>query len=987
MIGAQVKWKDTKIITVTDVDGKFSIRRTPQSNTLVISYIGYKLKEQTVGPKQNNIKVNLAEDAQNLDELVVVGYGVQKKSSLTGSVETIKSSDLLIQPTTNLDQALTAQVAGLQVMESTGDPGTAKQANIRVRGISQDPLLVIDGVPRFSNNTSDGEMRLSDLNPDDIESITILKDAAASAVYGSRAANGVILVQTKRAQGEQKVRVNYRGQFNLQTSVKEPKFLDAYQFALLRNQAVANTPDTKVEAYTDEQLEQIRTHSNPNVYGDTNLYDYLKSTGSSMTHSVSFTGGNSLVRYYLSMGYASTKGLYSGVGRDRINYSAKIDATLAKGLVFSVDFTGTRSDVKNNSYTTLDAAYSYSPVQVFEYTDGRLASINGQNPLINVRGLGTKYKDRSRMNTITANLNWDVKWVKGLSAYLRGTFDDNSQINQTFYRPVALYTYDEQTGQTIVNPNTVVPTAKATTEQQDMAFDTQLYEIGINYNRTFAEKHDVGATLVANYQRSHSINMRGKNNDSNPVLPIMGTAMEKDLSGNEVYNQRASLVGRANYGYGNRYFAEFSFRVDGSNNFHPDRRWGFFPSVSAAWVLSNEPFFKDWNQKVLSNVKFRASSGLLGNDGYVSAFSYLKTYIESPTYGYGFGDLYRSGLILSSGSYPNPYLTWGKTRDWNFATDLGFWDGRIGISYEYFIRYETNRITSAPSYLFPPSMGTYGSTPSINFSKLKVWGWELTVNHRNTIGKFKYNVALTIAKADNKFLDYGDESNQAENLRRAGHPASVWRMYQADGLFQTQEEIDNWELDQDGAENSTLAPGDIKYIDQNGDHVLDSRDLIMVKDASYPDMDFGLRLGASYKGFYINAVFQAETGYKKNIQDLYSLDNGTLPRFQEYHLTDTWSPDNPNAMYPRIKFATSNDNNRRSSTFWIRDCNFLRLKALNIGYSIPTSLLSKLHINSASIALQGSNLFTLSNLKDMDPESLRGYPIQRSYGISLNLGF
>ena len=623
VIGAHVKWKNAQGGAVTDLDGNFSI---PETGTeLVISFLGYKTQTIKIKPGQKNLVVTLEDDAQDLDELVVVGYGTQKKASLTGSIETIKSEDLLSLPTANLDEALYGQVAGLQVMQTTGDPSSAKEANLHIRGINNSPLLVIDGVPRFGTTTSDGEMRLSDLNPDDIESISILKDAAAAAVYGARAANGVILVQTKRASGNQKVSVNYRGQMNIQQATQLPDFLDAYEYAKLYNRAVENTPGTANAAYTPEQLEMIRTHSNPNVYGDENLLDYLDNVGYTTTHSVSANGGNQYVKYYISGGYTHSKGLYSGVNRDRFNYSAKLDATLTKGLVLSLDITGSRSNSKNSSYTTIDNAYNSSPLQVLRFDNGYLASVDGSNPLINVEGLGGYIKDTGKMNTITANLRWELPWVKGLSVYARATFDNNTRIEKTFDKPVTLYTYDQQTGQFDTDPNTVYPTAKVSIEQIDRFVDNQLYEAGINYNRTFAAKHDVGAMLVANYQQTHNQYMTGENQNASIYPETIGTAVTARLLGSETYNQRASLIGRLNYGYDYRYFVEASFRVDGSTYFHPDHRWGFFPSVSASWVLSNETFFKNWKQKVLSNVKFRASTGLLGDDGLVGEYSYLLT--------------------------------------------------------------------------------------------------------------------------------------------------------------------------------------------------------------------------------------------------------------------------------------------------------------------------------------------------------------------------
>ena len=989
VVGANIKIKGADIGTITDLDGNFSLLVPAKGAILIISFIGYQSQEIRLKPGENNLKVVLKDDAQQLDEIVVVGYGTQKKSSLTSSVEVVRSEELLQMPTINLDEALNGQVAGLQVMSTTGDPSSSKESNIHIRGINGAPLLVIDGVPRFGTNTTEGEMRLSDLNPDDIESISVLKDAAAAAVYGARAANGVILVQTKRATGNQKVSVNYRGQFNLQQATNLPEFLNAYEFAKLYNRALENSPSAVgINPYTDEQLEMIRTHSNPNVYGDENLIDYLDKFGYSMIHSLSVSGGNNFVKYYMSGGYTNTKGLYSGVGRDRYNYSMKLDATLLKGLVLSLDVNGTRSENKNTSYFTIDAAYNFSPVEVLRFTDGRLASVNSSNPLIAVDGSGGYVRNKMNMNTITATLKYDVPWVKGLSAYLRATFDNNNSVQKTFSSPVTLYTYDKQTGEINEDDKTTYPKAKITLKETDRFVDNKLVELGVNYNRTFAAKHDVSGLLVINYQDYHNRYLTGENLDMAGIYPeIMGSATTPKVNGEESYSERASMIGRATYGYDNRYFIEGSFRVDGSTKFHPDNRWGFFPTASASWVLSNEQFFKNWDQPVLSNVKFRGSMGILGDDGAIDDYSYLRKYMYVVRQGYNIGGNLKPGIVMDTSAYPNPDLKWGQSRDYNVATDLGFWGNRFGLSFEYYWRYRTNMIMVAPSYLYPPSTGVDGNPPNMNFAKIKAWGWDLTLTHRNSIQKVKYDLTLTLAQTRDRVLDYGDESSLEPTRRRVGKSYMVWWLYEADGLFQSQKEIDNHLVDQDEQGNITLAPGDIKYKDQNGDGKLTDIDKIAVKNSSNPEMTMSLRLGVKYKGFFVNAMFQGVSGYQQQLTELYTLESGSLQRFQKYHLTDTWSESNMNATYPRVKIANTNDNNRKASTFWVKDCDFIRLKSLSVGYALPVSVLKKIKLSSASISLQGSNLCTWSTLKDMDPESLRGYPIQRSYGMTLNLGF
>lgn len=987
IIGASIRLKGTSQGTITDFDGNFSLKVSNRKQILVISYVGFKTQEIQLEANSNNLKVTLEDDAQNLNEIVVIGYGTQKKSSLTSSVETIKSDDIMQIPTADLDKALSGQAAGLQVMSSTGDPSSAKEATIRIRGIAGAPLLVIDGVPRFGTNTSDGETRLSDLNPDDIESISILKDAAAAAVYGARAANGVILVQTKRAKKGSKIKINYRNQFNLQQATRLPEFLNAYEFAKLYNTAIANSPGSTYTPYTEEQLEAIRTHSKPNEYGDENLIDYLDKFGYSSIQSLSMSGGNENVRYYLSGGYTKTKGLYGGVGKDRYNYSAKIDATLLKGLTFALDFSGRNASNKNTSYSTISSAYNFSPLNPLRFTTGQLASNNGGNPLIPVEGLGGYIEDNSNMSTITATLRYESQQIKGLSAYVRATFDHNTSRRKIFNKPVTLFLYDKNDGSFKEDPLTTYPKAKITLQQENRFVDNNLLEAGLNYTQTFG-KHSVSGLVVVNYQEYKNNYLSGTNLDMPGIYPeIIGTAIQARLTGKEYFNQRASLIGRATYGYNNCYFIESSFRMDGSTKFSPENRWGVFPTVSASWVISNEKFFKNWNQNILSNVKLRGSMGILGDDGGVEDFSYLMKYMYAVRQGYNIDGNYKPGVVLDTSSFPNPDLKWGESRDYNIATDLGFFGNRLGISLEYYWRYRSNMIMTAPSYLYPASTGVDSNPPSVNFGKVKGWGWDLTITHRNTIKDFKYNATLTLAQTDDKVLDYGDESSLAENRRRIGKNYRVWWMYEADGLFQSWEEIANHPLDQDGQGNATIAPGDIKYIDQNTDGVLTDADRIAVKNSSYPEMSMSLRLGAQYKGFFVNVMFQGVTGYQQTIGEMYSLENSSLQRFQQYHLTDTWSENNKNARYPRIKFANSNDNNRRSSTFWVKDCDFIRLKSVSLGYRLPRKLTKKLSLSSASISINGSNLYTWSSLKDMDPESLRGYPIQRSYGVTLNVGF
>lgn len=985
LIGASVRIDGVPGGQATDIDGKFAIR-IPKGKTskLIVSCFGYKQQTIHVNKDTKPLTIKMVTDGQDIDEVVVIGYGTAKKSELTASVETVTAKDLAKIPAMNLDQSLAGQVAGLGVQAVTGDPSSARESTMSIRGNMDNPLLVIDGVPRFGTNTNEGEMRLSDLNPDDIESISILKDAAAAAVYGARAANGVILVQTKRGKAGEKTRVNYRGQVSFDQATTLPKFLGARQYAELYNRAVEASPGLGYSKYDLDKLT-----SDPNLYGDTNLFDYFHKWGHSQRHSLSVSGGSKAVRYHISGGFTEAKGLYSNIGRNRYNYSVKLDADLFKGLTMSVNLTGAVQQYKNNNDPlTVDGAYAFSPLEVLRYTDGSLASLEGANPLVSVLGLGGHQKTSSDFHTLNARLTYQIPKVEGLEVYVSGTIDMNHTNLTQYSNPVELSVYNPLTGLITSDPSTVYPIARIEMTDRHQSVDNKLIEGGISYRHTFAEKHNVSAMAVVNYQDYHNKYLRGTNSNLAGEKPeVIGNTSTGAISGSEYYSERASTVGRLTYGFDSRYFAEFSFRVDGSTRFAPKNRWGFFPTVSASWVISNEGFFSRISPAAVSQAKVRASVGILGDDGVASNYGYLQYYNFTNTEGYNFGSVWSPGLLPSLSSYPNESLTWGKSKDLNVGLDLGFLNNRITASVEYYYRLRSNMVTDAREYLFPPTAGTGGVLPPVNIGKVRFSGVDFSIRHNNNIGNFKYDLSFNIGTSSNKVLDWGDESSLPENQRLKGHPYAVWSLYEAAGLFQSYDEIKAWPVDQDGKGNSTLAPGDIKYLDKDGDNQLTTNDMIYVKNASLPDVSYGFGIGGSWKGIHANLSFQGAGGYNQQISELYTLENGALQRFQDYHLSNTWTPENPGAEYPRIKFVSTGDNNRLESTYWIKKCNFLRLKALTVGYSLPLEWIRKARLSSVDVSFQSTNLACWSSLHNIDPESLRGYPLQRTYGFSLSFGF
>lgn len=998
LVGAMISIIGTTRGAITDEKGEF-ILKAQDGEELEVSFVGMiAQKFKALQSIKEILNLLMLKDVQSIDDVVVVGYGTRKKELLTGAIETVKGEQLAQQATNRLDEAIIGQTAGVFVANQSGDPSSLGEVVIRVRGNKGSdaaPLLVIDGTPRFGTVISDGEMRLSDINPNDVESISILKDAAAAAIYGSRAANGVILVTTKRGDASKKLSIQYSGKGNFQQAAMMPNFLNNYEFAKLYNTAVENTSGTKMEKYTPEQLEQIKNGSNPDIYASEDLTDYLKKWGYSTSHSLSLSGGSKDISYYASGSYVSTSGLYSGLKNNRFNYNLRLDARLLEGLTLSFDVMGSGSKSKNPSYQTISSLYNVSPLQPLTWQNGSWVSINGGNPLVGINGMGGYQQNNAGYNTVTAKLNYELDFVtKGLSVYAKSSFDNNQYETRDFKDPVKLYKREVSVvdGKEVItyplDNATVYPKAKPSIAQNTQSTNNMLLEAGVNYNRSF-EKHNVSAMLIYNYQQNKYTKMRAENKEMQTSFPEFVGTSSKIGGATDGYNQRASWVGRVNYSYDGRYIVEGSFRSDGSTKFHPDNRWGFFPTASVAWNISNENFFKGWKQDILSNAKIRVSTGLLGNDGAISDFAYLYSYIlGSESYQIG-NSPEQSGLIKDPDStVPNPILQWGKSHDYNLGADIGFFNNRLTATFEYYWRFNTNDIRMTPFHLFPPSIGTGGNTPFQNFGKTKTWGYDLTVGWRDRIGSSaSYSVDFMMSRSWDTVMDAGDEGTLSDERKKAGKPVSSSWMLVSDGLFQSQDEIDAWPVDQDGKKNASLVPGDIRYKDFDGNNELGEDDKRAFEYLSIPDYAMNMRLGFNFKGVFINALFQGAVNYKKNVSDSYTLEGGTLPRFQDFHLSDSWSPANPGGDYPVVKFVTTNDNNKKSSDYWYRDASYLRLRTLNIGYTLPAKYLKNVKLSSLSIGLQGGNLFTLCSLKGMDPDTGRGYPITRTYGITINLGF
>ena len=871
-----------------------------------------------------------------IDSLITVGYATGSLKTLSGSVEKITETQMNKDQITNPLEAIRGRVPGLTIQR--GSNGPAALDAVRLRGTTSltsgnDPLIIVDGV--FGDLSM-----LTSIYPTDIESFTILKDASETAQYGSRGASGVIEVTTKKGMSG-RTQVAYNGSFGISTVYKNLKMLSGDEYRRIASERGISILDKGYNTDFQKEIEQ---------------------TGLQQNHHIAFYGGSSESSYRVSLGFMDRQGVI--LNEDMKNFTSNMNMNQKMfdgflncelGMFGSIQKNHNLVDYQKTFYSaaTFNPTYPNHKDPVTNSWDGITTASQITNPLA-----WMEVQDDDATSHISTHARLTFNLLEGLKLNLFGAYTYNI-VENSQYLPTSVWA----NGQAY----------KGTKKRESL-----LGNMMLTYKKNW-KKHFFDVLALAELQKEtytgYYTTVSNFSTDKFGYNNLQAGALRLWEGTNSYYDQPrlASFMGRFNYTYADRYVLTLNARTDASSKFGANHKWGFFPSASAAWVISEEEFMKQL--PMVDNLKFRIGYGLAGNQSGIDSYTTLNLVKPNGVVPVGNSAVVSLGDLRNT----NPDLKWEKSHDYNIAVDAGLWKNRFAVTYEYYWRFKTDMLTYAPTYLYPPSAGTGGNVPYINFGKVKAWGWDLTLTHKNSIGQFKYDVGVTVSKTFDVVLDYG------EHQRRKGRSSQLWLLYQSDGLFQSWEEIANYPVDQDGMGNTTLAPGDIKYKDVDGDNVITANDRVYVKSSAYPDFSMSL---SSYKGFFMNAMLQGVAGYQQQITELYTLESSSLQRFQRYHLTDTWTEDNPDATYPRIKFASKNDNNRKESDFWIRNCNYIRLRSLTIGYALPAKLLQKKKINSVSIALQGSNLFTISSLEDgIDPESLRGYPIQRSYGITLNFGF
>jgi len=991
--GVAVVLQGTATGTVTNFDGVYNMQ-VDSDGILLFTFVGMQKVSEPINGR-NTIDVTMKVDAIGLEEVVAVGYGVQKKTTITGAVGQVKQEDLLQRPVANTTQLLQGQVAGLQTRQASGLPG-ADGTTLNIRGYGNEPLILVDGI----------EAKMSEIDPNDIESLSVLKDASA-AIYGARAGNGVILINTKRG-SKGKAKITYHGNMSLTTPTFLPEHVNATQWAEMVTEQGLDPllQSPQYVEYDSETKKLINTVDGSEYKGYNWSKEIYRDYAPQQTHNISATGGNDMVSFFISAGFVDQESNFKTSDYDfsRYNVRSNLDVNITEDLKVSLNlnYRSQELDKANFSiddmYNSLQTAKPVYPV-VHE-ADPTRASWSG---FIQRSPYYQTIKDYSGYNTNDRNtffgsmeLSYSLPFVKGLSAKAKLMYEEINILNKVVRKPFDVWDYDP----TDYDNDDDVWELAGIQGKNSMSLDyTKVVEVmpvfSVAYERSF-EKHNINAVLISE-TREWSEHKLGA--DRKDILsfeaPYLDYASEEEMDNNESYKQsaRTSVIGRINYDYAGKYLFEASLRADASAEYPSDGRWGYFPSVMVGWRMSEESFMKD-NFSSLNNLKIRASYGILGNDA-VSAFDYLTGYnITGNSYLFGSSP----SPVISSAGLANPDITWEQMTMYNVGVEGMWYNGLIGFELDGFYRLRENILAESTESV-PNTFGA--SLPKANLNKRDNRGFELVLTHRNKIGDFSYHFNPSIAWTRGKFVQLQEELRPvsgeglseeeiAENIlwnKRNGKEGQwddrFWG-YQFDGVLETQGDVDNYENDHSDITTADLQVGDFKYKDLNGDGIINWMDQNVLGKGGLPNWTFGANTGFKYKRLSVNMLWQGGAGYTVTFAGSAAgpFGNENVPLTQHYKYRAIVEPDDTGNDYitnsdsyqlpPVIEAGGLTANNNVTSDFWSYDTMFLRLKSLNISYGLPKEWLKKAGVESANIYFSGTNLLTFSNLgiwKDsFDPE-------------------
>ncbi len=1011
IIGATVAIKNTTVGTITNIDGEYTIE-VPQNGTLVFQFLGYTTKEESVNGR-TKISVRLEVDAQDLEEVVVVGYGVQKKVTLTGSVAGVKGDEMRQTKNENPQNMLAGRVAGVRVWQKSAEPG-AFNNSFDIRGLGA-PLVVIDGVPRTT-------AEFQRLNSNDIEDISVLKDASA-AIYGVRAANGVILVTTKKGSSEGKATVSYNGSFTFQKPSGMPVLADAFETMTLYNEKAMNNIEGGSIIYDEQDFEDFRNGTRRTTDWTSLLFsDYSPQS----QHDVSISGGTDKTQYYVAMGYFFQEGFFKSgdLNYEKYNLRSNISTEIANGLRFDLNLSGI-NDNRNNPYSSAsDIIRNY-------WRQGVLfpAYADPENTMLNYEGLDLEENTVAKMTSdisgyrkynqkyfqSSAALNFDFGTVShaltGLSAKALISYDYRSDDNNIYRKEYYQYAYNSLTDSydsKLYNSSSPNQIRREMYNKQQV-----LGQFILNYNNTFADVHKLGGLLGWETQKRTGDNFYAQRNLAFGMEYLFAGTDEDQIGGmhsglNDIYElANSALIGRLNYAYSDRYIAEVQFRYDGSSKFAKGHQWGFFPSASVGWRVSEESFFQSISSlSFVDQLKLRASYGVLGDDGalqydWATGYTYPAVsgnaengYYNQYAPGYVFGGDFVYGV--STLALPNELITWFTAHTFDIGVDFEGWDGLFGFSFDYFDRRRKGRFARRSGDL-PTVVGA--TAPRENLDSDRHFGMDLELSHRNRIGDFQYKVKAIGTITRQKYLTasekgpYGNSYDQWRNNNLGNRYQGMQFGYESAGRFESWEDIWNYAI----YKERNVLPGDYKYVDWNGDGQIDGLDEHPIAFDQTPWLNFSLSYEMSYKNFDMNLLFQGSAlGSMEYKEPLYSIwgsnGGGTLEQY-----LDRWHPEDPMAdpYDPETKWISgyygfTGNYPRGNSEFNRVSTAYLRLKSVELGYTLPK--IKALSTMNLRVFANAYNLFTITGVKFVDPEHPdddlgRMYPLSKTLTLGVSATF
>lgn len=985
--GVNVIEKGTTNGTATDVDGRYSLIVDNEDAVLVFSFIGYTTQEVNVSGR-STVEVTMTPDTQTLQEVVVVGYGEQKKATVTGSVTTVKSDEIVQSPVTNLSNALVGRLPGVVFVNRSGEPGY-DGSQIRIRGTNTignpGALIVIDGIA----NRSGG---LERLNPQDIESITVLKDASA-AIYGAQAANGVILVTTKRGKtGKPEINLGYNIGFN--TPTRLPEVTDAATYATMLNEI--DQYRNRAPRFTDEDIQKFRDGSSPWTHPDTDWYgEVIKPVSKQDNLNLSLSGGSDDgVKYYVSVGSLTEDGYYknSATKYKQYNFRSNIDAKVTDFFQLGVDLAGRQ---ENRNFPTVGADQIFRMLirgkpNLPAYWPNGLPGPdieNGVNPAVVSTNATGHVVDNNYVFQSNLRGRIDVPWVKGLNIIMNASFDEAFRPVKRFRTPWNLYTWDYTSYDSITGEPALVKAGRGSsapelTESFEKTSGRTLNAY-MNYTKDIGS-HALGFMVGAEQQVIRGNNFSAFRNAyiSTTVQQLFagGDNLSKTNNGSAYSTARLNYFGRINYSYSEKYLLEMVWRYDASYIFPENSRWGFFPGISAGWVISEEPFLQDMG--AIDRLKIRGSWGQLGNDRMDPNNPRLDEFQYLSAFGFGGGYIFNYNTLTTSitpTSVPNPEITWEIANNSNIGLEGIVLGGKVSFEFDYFNNIRSQMLI-ARSGSIPYSAGF--SPPRENLGKLRNRGFDFLVSYNGQAGgDFNFQIGLNGGYAKNEILFWDEAPGFDPWQTSTGRPVGSALFYNAIGVFEDQAAVDaypSWP----GAR-----PGDIIFEDVNNDGEIDGKDRVRQTKNNIPRFQGGLNLSAQYKSFDLSILFQGAAGAKQYIQT----QSGDFGNYLIDFADGRWTPENPNSEKPRTFNREDEYWISQRNTYWYRNTDYLRLKNVSLGYTIPSDAMGRIGMKSARIYVNAINLLTFDSFKVYDPETDNQggtvYPQKRVFNAGFNLTF